>query len=266
MQLLLTLAMKSKESGLLKFDTETGKALPLFPLHDVKGVKYTSGIVYSGKYLCFGIHCSNKRYKDKIVIIDIYDLGYRQWVFPCDNVDGIGNIISIYPGKLYLDSCNNNAICCIDFDEVNVSYFDDSIYYILNDKVNYEIRSLYAYKNTWFIASKKQKKIIDLTNDRSVFSDIYDPNCIFFNSNHRLCFLESEKGLFHCGDDIFFVGGYPTAAIEDCNKGGYWITSKHYIWFMDYKGILNCNHDLSQWGKQFNNIIEAKGSLSYETI
>lgn len=253
MRLLLTLESKDG-CGLLRVNTDTGEMDPLY--YDENQFKYTSGIIYSGNWLCFGIHYEDQN--DKIYIGNAFEKDTFD-IFDCINANAIGNIISIFPGKLYLDANLSNCICCIDFDEINLSYFSDHIHYTLNEKINYQIRSLYAYKTSWFVASNYFRNIYDLTNDRIVFSDIYDPRCIFFNSQQRMCFLESERGLFHCGDDIFYVGVKPTAAIEDRGLGGYWIASESNLILIDYQGDHVMTHDLSKYVVQVNNIIEAEG-------
>jgi hypothetical protein len=253
--MLLLLTLKSKDGcGLLQFNTDTGEANQLY--YDEEEFDYTSGIVYSGNWLCFGIHHEKK--PDQIYIGHAFEKDIFN-TFDCVNSNAIGNIISIFPGKLYLDSNLSNSICCIDFDTVNLSYFSDAIHYTLNEKINYQIRSLYAYNTTWFVASNYYNQIIDLTNDRIVFSDIYDPRCIFFNSNHRMCFIEAEKGLFHCGNEIIYVGGTPTAAIEDRLLGGYWIATNGNLIFFDYNGDSLITHDLSEWVIEVNNMIEVEG-------
>lgn len=218
---------------------------------------FSTGLIYSGIYLCFSVTFPNTH--DIIVIYDIYNENWSQ--FDCKTVMGSTSIISIYPGKLYIDSTITNSIVCVDFDPVNLSYFSDLIHYSLDLTHDHGINSLCVYNNTWFIASETKHKILDLTNDRTVFSDTYKPNSIFFNSNHRLCFLEEEKGLFHCGDDIFYVGNNPTAVIEDRKKGGYWITCDTDLKFVDYNGDIPHCIDLSEYGWRFNNIVEAEGKF-----
>ena len=260
MRLILTLKPDKRKNSyyLLKYDTDTKRSKGvLINNEEINKAIQSSGLIYSGNYLCVGIQYEKRN--DQIFLFDIYNDKFVS--FNCENSKNIGSIISIYPGKLYLDSQDTNSIVCVDFDSVNLSYLYDSIHYILNEEINFKIRSLYNYKNTWFVASHERKKIIDLTNDRSVFSDIYEPNCIFFNSNHRLCFLETGKDLFHCGDDIFKVGFNPTAAIEDRKEGGYWIACNSSLYFIDYDGEIGDIHDLSEYGSQFNNIIEAEGNF-----
>lgn len=243
---------------LLNYNTNTKKG-KLISVPDLKGFIKTSGIVYSGNYLCVGIQYSN--INDRIVVFDLYSDEIK--IFQCECSKNIGNIISIYPGKLYADSQGTNSISNMDFDAVNLIYFRDNVYYILDELFDYKIKSLYNYKNTWFIASQSKSKIIDLTNNRIVYSDIDNPLCLFFNANHRLCFIENERSLFHCGNNIFKVRDNPTYAIEDCNRGGYWLVCNTDLVFINYDGDEIEKQDLSIFGgTQYFNIIEAKGKFT----
>jgi hypothetical protein len=195
-----------------------------------------------------------------MVIFDLHSDDIK--IFQCESLKSTGDIVSIYPGKLYASSESTNSICYMDFDSVNLEYFKDDIYYILDKHNDYKIKSLYNYKSTWFLSSQLNRKIIDLSNDRIVYSDIDNPLCLFFNSNHRLCFIENGKSLFHCGDDIFKVGNNPTCAIEDCNRGGYWLVCNTDLVFINYDGDEIEKHDLSVFGgKSYFNMIEAKGKF-----
>lgn len=260
MLLLLTLFPAEKEKLLLRYNTENEKG---HFITDRTGylnsdIASTSGIIYSGNHLCFGIQSKNSL-KDKIAIYNIYEKQSK--IFSCSYSKNIGNIISVYPGKLYLDSKNTNSISSIDFDCVNLTYFNDNIHYALDETKNYGIQSLCNHNSVWFVAQQKMHRIVDLTNDRIVFSDIDTPCCLFFNYNHRLCFIERGRNLFHFGDSIVQVGNNPTAAIEDRDAGGYWIACGSALQFFDYSGRLTDDRDLSKWGEGFNNIIEAEGAF-----
>jgi len=260
MLLLFTLLPKGKcfKNVLLKYDTNKKKGSLIEIKSNGKKIESTSGLVYSGNYLCVGVQYHKD--KDSIVIFDTYSDKVEIYKSKSKN---IGSIISIYPGKLYLDSQDTNSISCIDFDPVNLSYFSDDVHYMFDKKISSEIRSLCNYKNVWFIALQDKNKIVDLTNERIVYSDIKFPTSLFFNNNHRLCFIESGRNLFHCGDGIFImkksITKHLTTAIEDCNEGGYWITQGTDLHFINYDGdILKCL-DLSKWGHEYYNAIEARG-------
>jgi hypothetical protein len=266
MLLLLTLsAFKNKyihaNSLLLKYDTDKRKGEFLGSKDFILKEKpiSTSGLVYSGNYLCVGIRNKSNANND-IAFFNVYTTEVT--IKSCSVTNGISSIISIYPGKLYADSQNNNSITMIDFDAVNLSYFNDGIHYIIDEGDTLGINSLCNYKNTWYIACTKRKRILDLTNDRIVYSDINYPCSLFFNSNHRLCFIERGQSLLHCGDDIFLTPSNPTTCIEDYNKGGYWLACESHLYFMTHKGDITENHDLLKWGTKFNNIIEAKGRFA----
>ena len=262
MILLFTLLPKNKctkNKLLLKYDTnkKRGKLIGNNTLVINNSIS-TSGLVYSGNLLCVGVQTWNK--KDYIVFFNAYT--QQAYTKQCTHASRIGNIISIYPGQLYMDSQGTNSIVSAEFDPVNLSYFKDSIHYLLDKKSNFLIKSLCNYRNVWFVASIAKNKILDLTNDRVVYSDIDYPCSLFFNNNHRLCFIERNRNLFHCGDDIFKVMPDPSAVIEDSVKGGYWITCGTDLCFIDYEGEVQDCQDLSMYGKEFNNIIEAKGKFA----
>lgn len=259
MLLLFTLLSKSKNL-LLKYDTKLkqGKFFKISGHYLNNNFLQTSGIIFSGDCLCVGIQNNNNK-NDSILIYNIYSNDFK--IFECNCIKNIGNIISVYPGKLYVDSQDTNSISCIDFDSVNFSFFSDDFHYIFNDKNNYKIKSLCSYKSNWFIVLQKYKRIYDLTNNRIVFSDVDNANNLFFNSNHRLCFIETGRNLFHFGDDIIKVKNNPTCAIEDRELGGYWIVCNTTLYFYNYDGLLKEKLDLSSYGLKFNNVIEAQGNF-----
>ena len=266
MVFLLTLKPKkecNKSKLILRYDTdrEEGNLIGSKKLTTSlnKQFKSTSGLVYSGDTLCIGIQ-SLINENDYIAFFDCYSENCK--IFKCNFSKNIGNIISLFPGKLYLDSYDINSIVSISFDHVNFLFFDDSLYYNIKDS---KIKSLCNYKNNWFLAIQNKNKIIDLSNNRTVFSDIEDPCSLFFNDNHRLCFIEKGRDLFHCGDKIFKVNKNPTTAIKDHYINGYWIVCGTDLLLIDYyTGNIIVKKDLSNWGIEFNNIVEAKGRF-YET-
>jgi hypothetical protein len=110
--------------------------------------------------------------------------------------------------------------------------------------------------------------ILELSkNNRPVYSNLNQPNSLFFNRNDEMCFCESGKGLFHLGRKIIWTGrGYPRGVIEDHYENGYWIACTgedtiSRLKFFDHEGMYFDSLDLP-YGYDIYNIIEAEGYLS----
>lgn len=266
MKLLLTLSSDQENKFLLFVNTET-EELKLIDFVFEENFDHTSGIVYSGDYLIISIKFYDE--PDKIFIQNILTKEYK--IFNCKYTKGINSFTSIFPGKLYTVSSETNSLNYIYFDISNLNFIDDGIYYQPNTDMGKYFNSICYYDRKWFVSiTKKYGSIIEMSNDRIVYANINYPTSMYFNSNQRLCFLESGKGLFHCDDDIFFINkGNINGIIEDPYNCGYWITSsanrkesKSNLNFIDKKGNLLRQIDLSDFGNIFYNIVEAKGFFS----
>lgn len=265
MKLLLTL--KHPKNHLLFVDTLKPKCkfISLLP----KDTLFSRGITYSGSDLI--ISYRRKGYEKDFIFIQ-NTIFKREATFQCTNCEYINSLVSIFPGKVFVDSAGNRTIECIDYDPVNYEHFEDDVHFqIGKEQCPVNLSSLYNYRYMWFIACKAKKRIYDLSNERVVYSNIEEPNNIFFNSHDRMCFLESGKSLFHCGDDIFHLDPdcYFRGIVEDPYDGGYWIgfTEKKKssgILFVDYDGNASEVIALPDGIEEIYNIVAARGIWSTE--
>jgi hypothetical protein len=150
--------------------------------------------------------------------------------------------------------------------DVNHYSFDGDLHF--NCFVNWKNR-WYAsfYGKGWRDGYFENGAIIELSsNNRKIYSNINQPNSLFFNRNDELCFVESGRSLFHFGRNIVYVGsGYPRGVIEDKYENGYWIAcsghSESKLKFFNYGGqfvgdiLLPSNY-------KFYSIVETEGYLS----
>jgi hypothetical protein len=266
MKLLITL--KHHKNHLLFVNTVKGnsKFISLLP----KDTLFSRGIAFSGSDLVISFRRKDKK-KDFLFVKN--SITKNTEIFQCTNCEFINSIISIFPGKLFVDSAGTRTIESIDYDPVNFSTFKDDIHYTIGkDQCPVKLNCLYAYRHMWYISCFEKKRIYDLSNERVVFSGIEDPNNIFFNSQDRLCFLESGHSLFHCGDDIFHLDPncYFRGVIEDPYDGGYWIafvekdTSSSGILFIDYDGNIDNVIPFPDKVDEIYNIVAARGTWSTE--
>ena len=110
--------------------------------------------------------------------------------------------------------------------------------------------------------------IVELNDNRYVYSAINKPNDLLFNKDNRLCFLESDENLLHCGDSIYYIHGgikcHLKGLIEDLDLGGYWIGQNYNyadrsdLVFVNYNGEILKRVPVK--GK-INQILEARGNL-----
>jgi hypothetical protein len=148
-----------------------------------------------------------------------------------------------------------------------------------NDK--YHATSLINWNRRWYVSyfglgwkdeDYSNGAVIELSkNNRIIYSNINQPNSLFFNRNDEMCFCESGKGLFHCGRNIFYVGrGYPRGVIEDRYNNGYWIVTTGEkdphettgrLKFFTYEGDYIDDVPLP-YGYQIHFIVKAEGYLS----
>ena len=248
MKLLLSLLYASEGNYLVGIDTDKQVVNQIELVNiSLKKVHSCSGMVYSGNYLFLSFLQHSKN--DFVILNDIYE--NKCCTYECQTTKQInGSLISAYPGRIYSISNNTKSINIILFDPENTTFIGDSIHYTINDfnLANFNITSLCLWHSRWFIAIQSGTSgfIFELSNNRIVFADIDYPNNIFFNNDQKLCFFESNKGLFHCGNDIFYIGNvFLQGIIEDRVKGGYWIgcltknTNDSILIFMNYKGKIS---------------------------
>ena len=249
-----------KNKLLVTIDTETKK----YKFHKLNIIQkdYLGcfGLCYSGDNLIFSIY-RNSLCED-IVMHKLFSSNY--FIYQCNISKGVNSIVSVFPGKIYMNSFGSNTINYINFNSETIKIKNEDIYFKINWNLN--INSLYSYRSRWYASLIDKNNIgvvAELNNDRFVYSYIKNPISVFFNENHRMCFLEKDSGLFHCGDDIWYVGRCPTSVIEDIYSGGYWIASKvndiYGLSFFDYHGNDQKFIPFNEENCLISNMLEARG-------
>lgn len=268
MKLLLTLKSNKKDQNLLLVDTVKGKT-KFIPILE-KDVLFSKGITYSGSDLIISFRKKGEK-KDFICVFNT--ITKKKTIFHCTNCENINSLVSIIPGKLFADSTDTSSIECLDYDPVNHAYFEDDVHYkIGKESCPTRLTALYNYRYMWYICCGAKKRIYDLSNERVVFSNIEEPNNVFFNNQNRMCFLESGKSLFHCGDDVYHIDSdnFIRGIIEDPYDGGYWIGFVEKagpdsgLIFIDYDGNLDNVIPLPKGIESIYNIVAARGIWSTE--
>lgn len=263
----------SKDKLILTVNTETENVdwlnLNISESGDLIGTK---AIAYSGDYLIVSVVTT--RGKDKLLIIDIVTDKYN--ISNCTKSKEIHSICSVFRGRFYVCSTGTNAMNQISLSpsttniirDVNHYSFDKDIHF--NGLINWN-RRWYAsfYGEGWKEEYFENGAIIELSaNNRKIYSNINQPNSLFFNRNNELCFCESGRGLFHFGRKIIWTGrGYPRGVIEDKIENGYWIACSSNdktiskLKFFNYEGnYLNLIN--LPYGYAIYDIVEAEGNLS----
>jgi hypothetical protein len=233
MRLLLT---RFGASGLDKnklislIDTDTGQ-IPFIDI--VSGLNrkdkfFGSGATYSGNWLCIGVN-SIERPKSYLLLLhfisghtNIIELPFSHCIF---------DIVSVFPGQLYLCSEGTHSLNNVSFSPDTGEFRSDSIHYKLPpDYINFN--SLCSHQMRWY--GTISNSVIELSNNRIIYSGLMLPHSVFFNSYERICFLENNK--MYSGDDIFYFPEAVTSAYEDTISAGYWISSEGSLRFVDYGG------------------------------
>jgi hypothetical protein len=231
----------------------------------------SKAIAYSGDYLIVSVITTKG--KDKLLIIDIVNDKHN--ISYCSKSKEIHSICSVFRGRFYVCSTGTNSMNQISLSpsttnvirDVNHYSFDKDIYF--NSLVNWN-RRWYAsfYGEGWEDCYFENGAVIELSaNNRKIYSNVNQPNSLFFNRNNEICFCESGKSLFHFGRKIIWTGrGYPRGVIEDKIENGYWIacTGNNIISrlkFFNYKGDYLDSIDLP-YGYAIYDIVEAQGNLS----
>lgn len=263
----------SKDKLILTVNTETENIdwlnLNISESGDLIGTK---AIAYSGDYLIVSVVTT--RGKDKLLIIDIVTDKHN--ISNCTKSKEIHSICSVFRGRFYVCSTGTNAMNQISLSpsttniirDVNHYSFDKDIHF--NSLINWN-RRWYAsfYGEGWNDDDFSNGAIIELSaNNRKIYSNVNQPNSLFFNRNNELCFCESGRGLFHFGRKIIWTGrGYPRGVIEDKIENGYWIACSgkdktiSRLKFFNYEGNYLNSIDLP-YGYNIYDIVEAEGNLS----
>lgn len=285
MWLILSCASKdhsviNKDNLLLLVDTET-KKIKWIPLNiaETKDIVAAKALCTSGDYLIVSLKTINKF--DKLLIIDV--VTEKNTLTNCTKSKDIHGMVSVFRGRIYCISTGTDSMNNIVLSPSTNNILRDVNHYAydgVRTENIYHFTSIINWNRRWYVScfgknwreGSNNGAIIELSkNNRIVYSNINQPNSLFFNRNDELCFCESGKGLFHCGRNIFYVGGYPRGVIEDHYENGYWIAisaerkdipiTPARLIFINYKGKIE-NEIVIPHAYDLYNIIEAEGYLS----
>lgn len=237
-------------------DTDTGEQ----PFIDIVGhldqseLYSGAGIVYSGNWVCIGVN-SLEESKSYLLLFNFLNETIKLIELPLSYY--ISDIVSVFPGQLYLCSEGTNSINNVSFSPDTGKFWSDQIHYKLP---SYQIcfSSLCSNQMRWY--GTILGAVLEFTNNRVLHSGLVAPHSIFFNSSGRICFSDSNK--FYCGDDIFYFNSDVVSVYEDTVNAGYWIYTMRdkKLYFQNYNG--NNKHSIQIEGPPIFKIVEVRGGLN----
>lgn len=258
MRLLLT---RFGASGLDKhklitlIDTETGE-IPFIDIVGDLGKNHyiATGVTYSGNWLCIGAN-SVENSNSYMLLFNFITGTVRTVLLPLSY--NIFDIVSVFPGQLYLNSEGTHSLNNISFSPDTGDLKSDTIHYKLSPHQTL-FSSLCSHQMRWY--GTTVDSVIELSNNRVIHSGLTIPHSIFFNSYERLCFLELNK--FYCGDDLFYFNKPVSSVYEDTTSAGYWLCSDEGLFLIDYDGKLIEDTFLSIGDTPVFKIVEVRGCLN----
>lgn len=273
-------SVANKDHLLFLIDTNTKHVEWLsLNIRETSNIIGSKALCMSGDYLLVSLKTNNKF--DDLVVINV--VTKKHTLTSCRKSKDIHGMVSVFRGRVYCISTGTDSMNNIVLSPATNNIIRDVNHYSFdgagND--NYHINSLINWNRRWYVSSfgKGWKNnnfsngaIIELSkNNRIVYSNIDQPNSLFFNRKDEMCFCESGRGLFHHGRMITYVGGYPRGVIEDPYENGYWIALSAErkdipsipvrLVFVDYKGIVN-NEIVLPYSYDIYDMVEAKGYIS----
>ena len=268
-----------KNKLLLIIDTQDERIKYIdLEIADTKDIVCLKGLCHSGQYLMISAKTNSST--DRLIIIDVVS-GKMSTSLMINSKD-IHDMFSVYRGRIYGVSTGTDSINNLVISPATNNLIKDTFHYKFDGTGSNDlhVNSLCNWNRRWYVSffghgwkngNFENGAIVELTkNNRKVYSNVNQPNSLFFNRNDELCFCESGEGLFHYGRSIVYIGGYPRGVIEDEVKNGYWIASstlrsshnnKTHLYFMNYDGIIEQEIDLSDYSREIYSIVEAKGCL-----
>lgn len=234
MRLLITRfgACGIKQNKLITFvDTNTEKISSVDNIYVLNDSLYSgAGVTYSGNWLCIGVN----NYKRQMSCLLLWNfitgrLEIIQLLLSCS----ISDIVSVFPGQLYLASEGTHSLNNVSFSPDSGELKSDIIHYNLPEHQT-EFSSLCSHQMRWY--GTTLDSVIELSNSRVVHSGLTMPHSIFFSSHERLCFLELNK--FYYGDDIFYFNNNVDAVYEDTTLAGFWVALGGNLSFFNYNGVI----------------------------
>lgn len=269
-------SVMDKNELLLLVDTEK-KETKWIPLNipDTNDIFGAKGMCMSGDYLMVGL--KNKDKTDRLAVIDV--VTEKNQLSNCIKAKDINGLVSVFRGRVYCISTGTDSMNNIVLSPSTNNIIRDVFHYKMDGGGDdaFHINSLVNWNRRWYVSMYgkgwrdgdfSNGAIIELSkNNRIVYSNIHKPNSLFFNRNDEMCFCESDRRLFHCGNNIYFVGrGYPKGVIEDRDNNGYWIGSTGNgtmprLKFFNYDGEYFDSIDLP-YNCRVNHIVKSEGYLS----
>lgn len=265
----------NKDNLLLLVNTETKeiKQIPL-NINETNDIVAAKAMCMSGDYLMISLKTTGKF--DKLLIIDV--VTEKNTLTNCIKSKDIHGMVSVFRGRVYCISTGTDSMNNIVLSPSTNNIIRDVNHYKYDEGGEdiYHFNSIINWNRRWYVScfgknwreDSKNGAIIELSkNNRIVYSNIDQPNSLFFNRNDKLCFCEGGKGLFHFGRNIIWTGnGYPRGVVEDHYDNGYWIAScgdsvTPRLKFFNYEGAYLDSVELLH-GYSIHNIVEAKGYLS----
>jgi hypothetical protein len=270
-----TTAVSDKDHLVLLVNTKTKEtewlSLNIPQTNDIVGSK---GLCMSGDYLIVSLKTEKK--VDRILVIDV--VTERARLTNCIKSKDIHGIVSVFRGRVYCISTETSTMTNVVLSPSTYNVIRDVNHYSFNEPGNTShYNSIINWNRRWFVScfgkgwrdnDFSNGAIIELSkNDRIVYSNLDQPNSLFFNRNDEMCFCESGRNLFHFGRKIIWTGkNYPRGVIEDPYENGYWIaccgnSSISRLKFFNHEGMYLDSLDLP-YGYSIYNIVEAEGYLS----
>lgn len=221
----------NKEHLLLMVNTDTKEVDWITPnIPNTDDIFGSKSLCMSGDYLMMSLNTNSKC--DKLLVIDV--VTKRNVLTNCTKSKDIHGMVSVFRGRVYSISTRTDIMSNIVISPATNNIIRDVNHYAFDGGGNdtYHISSIINWDRRWYVTyfgrgwrdGFENGAIIELSkNNRIIYSNINQPNSLFFNRNDEMCFCESGKGLFHCGRNIIYIGGYPRGVIEDLYENGYWI-------------------------------------------
>jgi hypothetical protein len=284
MKLILSLIPKEysniyENKYLLYFDTDEKKG-HFLDIEVPQNIYRANGMCYSGDVFVAAL---NTLYNESFLLMIKKNRGYV-----CSfllNSAKVHDVVSASPGQLFLNSTEFDCMDKVTFNPNNLNVMENETHFSLNryKKDLNHFSSLCCFNLKWYGAlfgpdwsnEKDNGTVVDLTNKKVIYCNLKQPHSLFFNSEERICFCESENSKFHFGNKIVKLFGYVRGAIEDKQKMGYWVAiSKHrtnnernkgikgvHLVFVSYKGEILDNINIDFFAEECYSIIEAHDYL-----
>jgi hypothetical protein len=266
----LTNEKSTRSSSLLLIDTSSSKKRFITtPVLESPHAGIT-GLDYSGDWLCANLF--NVDGDSIYSYLYLTHMGHgKTALHELKFVHYAHDLVSVYPGQVYIN--------CISSDTMVGALFSPATGHLIREDIHFTLpgggyggfgfSSMCNYRSKWYASlmldgnEKPNGVVMEMSTQRAIYSNVKNPNSVFFNSNHRLCFCEAGAGAVHLGDVISHVGGYPQGIVEDVNEGGYWIAvhllPETALVFVQYNGKVT-DKIISLDNLRVFRIIEVKGA------